>query len=343
MSGLDVGSLSTGRLAHVDERGMVQWDGANLSWRVWVGDRWIVPGVDGLARSARPAPAPVAETALRVPSGDAIQRVYAVDRTVVVEVENASPDAVAVAFLLAGDVVQLSVPRKPGATEPDGAVVFPVPHRTTIRVAAGPEPVDVSGLANVESVVRGWDQILDRGLRTELPEPSQSDIDEARADLLLAPPSPEVFATLEAWGFDAEAITMWSHFGFRERSAARRLAGGGGILADTRRALVAARGKEIDLLPGFHAGWLGQHLAVHHAPMKAGPVSFAVRWHGSRPALLWDVPHGVTIRVPVLDPAFTSSAAEGETLLAEPSGALLAMGSRAAVTGETIDAPQEFS
>jgi hypothetical protein len=77
--------------------------------------------------------------------------------------------------------------------------------------------------------------------------------------------------------------------------------------------------------------------------MKAGPVSFAVRRHGSRPALLWDVPHGVTIRVPVLDPAFTSSASEGETLLAEPTGALLAMGSRAAATGETIDAPQEFS
>lgn len=343
MTGIDVGALSTGRLATVDEHGMVSWSGAQLDWRVWVGDRWIVPGVDGLARQARPTPAPVAVTSLRIAGGDAIQRVYAADRTVVVEVENASPEAIAVAFRFAGDGGQLSLPRKPGATESDGAVVFPVPHRTTIRVAAGPESVDVGGLPSVDSVTRGWDQILDRGLRTELPEPLQSDVDEARADLLLAPPAPETFANLEAWGFDAEAITMWSRFGLRDRRAARRLAGGSDILGDTRRALVAERGKEIDLLPGFQAGWLGQHLAVHDAPMKAGPVSFAVRWHASRPALLWDVPDGVTIRVPALDPAFSANAPKGETLLAEPEGALLAMGQRAPATGGTIDAPEQFS
>jgi hypothetical protein len=343
VTGIDVGALSTGRLASVDDAGMVSWSGAQLAWRVWVGDRWILPGVDGLARPSRPTPAPVAVTSLRIAGGDAVQRVYAVDRSVVVEVENASPDAIAVAFLLSGDAAQLSLPRKPGATEPDGAVVFPVPHRTTIRVAAGPESVDVSGLPSVETVTRGWDQILDRGLRTQLPEPLQSDVDEARADLLLAPPSPEVFANLEGWGFDTEAITMWSRFGFRDRRAARRLAGGTGLLGETRRALVLERGSEIDLLPGFQAGWLGQHLAVHDAPVKAGPVSFALRWHGPRPALLWDVPRGVTIRVPVLDPAFSADAPEGETLLAEPAGALLAMGQRAPATGATIDAPQEFS
>jgi hypothetical protein len=343
VTGIDVGALSTGRLANVDEHGTISWNGAQLQWRVWVGDRWLVPGVDGLARQARPSPAPVPATALRIAGGDAIQRVYAIDRTVVVEVENASPEAIAVAFRLSGDAVQLSLPRKPGATEPDGAVVFPVPHRTTIRVALGPDASEVSGLPNVETVTRGWDQILDRGLRTELPEPLQSDVDEARADLLLAPPSPETFATLEAWGFDAEAITMWSRFGLRDRRAARRLAGGAGLLGETRRLLVAARGSEIDLLPGFQAGWLGQHLAVHDAPMKAGPVSFAVRWHGSRPALLWDVPDGVTIRVPVLDPAFSANTPQGETLLAEPAGALLAMGQHAPAAGGTIDAPEQFS
>jgi hypothetical protein len=148
---LDVGSLSTGRVAHVDERGTVRWHRSQLDWRVWVGDRWLVPGVDGLVRSARPTPAPVAETSLRISGGEAIQRVYAVDRTVVVEVENASPEAIAVAFALnAGrspdGAVHLSLPRKPGATEPDGAVVFPVPHRTTIRVAAGPEAVTALSL-----------------------------------------------------------------------------------------------------------------------------------------------------------------------------------------------------
>jgi hypothetical protein len=341
---MHIGALATGRLAQVDERGNVAWPDARLTWRVFTAKRWVVPGVDTLARTHRPAPAPVSETALRVAGGDVLQRVYAVDQTVVMEVENASPEAIAVAFALEGSGVQLSCARKPGATEPDGALAFPVPHRTSLRVAAARESVDVGALPDSSSVTKGWDRVLDRGLRAELPEPLQSDIDAARADLLLEPPSVDAFTNLEAWGFDAEAITMWSHFGFRARRAARREAGGRGLLGDTRRQLVAETGTNIALLPGFHAGWLGQHLAVHHAPCKAGPVSFAVRWHGARPALLWDVPRDVTITVPVLDPAFSSTEDQGETLLAEPSGALLAMGSATGpASGDAIDAPQEFS
>jgi hypothetical protein len=339
-----IGALVSGRLAQVDERGNVAWPDARLTWRIFTAKRWVVPGVDALARTHRPAPAPVTETALRIAGGDVLQRVYAIDQTVVLEVENASPEAIAVAFALDGAGVQLSYARKPGATEPDGALAFPVPHRTSLRVAASPETVDVSTLPDAASVTKGWDRVLDRGLRTELPEPLQTDVDAARADLLLEPPSVEAFTNLEAWGFDAEAITMWSHFGFRARRAARKGAGGRGLLGDTRRRLVAERGTNVELLPGFHAGWLGQHLAVHDAPCQAGPVSFAVRWHGARPALLWDVPRDVTITVPVLDPAFSSTDAKGETLLAEPSGALLAMGAVAGpASGEAIDAPQEFS
>ena len=77
--------------------------------------------------------------------------------------------------------------------------------------------------------------------------------------------------------------------------------------------------------------------------MKAGLVSYALRWHGARPALLWDVPAGVTIRVPAFDTAFESREPQGETLLAEPPGTLLALGVRVEPRDEPVEAPEQFS
>jgi hypothetical protein len=67
--------------------------------------------------------------------------------------------------------------------------------------------------------------------------------------------------------------------------------------------------------------WRGQALEVRAAPVGAGTVSYAVRWHGDRPALLWDAPPGTTVRIPGLDPDWESSAATGEALLAPPGPA----------------------
>ncbi len=68
-------------------------------------------------------------------------------------------------------------------------------------------------------------------------------------------------------------------------------------------------------------GWEGQGLEVHHAPTHAGRLSYALRWHGERPALLWELdPHpdagAVTITAPGLDPTWSSTDARGEALLA---------------------------
>ena len=72
------------------------------------------------------------------------------------------------------------------------------------------------------------------------------------------------------------------------------------------------------------AGWLGQQVEVHNVPTWIGPVSWAVRWHGERPALLWEVvPHrpdsaAPTLSAPGLDPSFTATGWRGEALLAPP-------------------------
>jgi hypothetical protein len=72
------------------------------------------------------------------------------------------------------------------------------------------------------------------------------------------------------------------------------------------------------VVPG---SWLGQGWEVHDAPTAHGTLSFAVRWHGERPALLWDLEaHDgvgpVRLTVPGLDPAWSTRERRGEALLA---------------------------
>jgi hypothetical protein len=55
---------------------------------------------------------------------------------------------------------------------------------------------------------------------------------------------------------------------------------------------------------------------VRDAPTHRGPVSWSVRWHGDRPALLWEGAPGATFTAPGLDAAWSSDDARGEVLLA---------------------------
>ena len=64
--------------------------------------------------------------------------------------------------------------------------------------------------------------------------------------------------------------------------------------------------------------WRGRNLALYGLPGPRGAVSFALRWHGDRPALLWDVTGDLELRAPGLDAAWSTSAASGEALLAAP-------------------------
>ena len=89
----------------------------------------------------------------------------------------------------------------------------------------------------------------------------------------------------------------------------------------TRRLAVAdgpGAGPMVRLLPSFPAGWLGADLSAYQVATRAGPVGFAVRWHGERPALLWEAPLGVVVTCPGLDPDWSSSDPQGEALLAAP-------------------------
>ncbi len=86
--------------------------------------------------------------------------------------------------------------------------------------------------------------------------------------------------------------------------------------------------RTIELLPEFPTAWRGGAVEVHRAPVSGARVSFAIRWHGYRPALLWDVEPPaadgsaeaaqpvITLTCPGLDPSWSTTELKGETLLA---------------------------
>ena len=91
-------------------------------------------------------------------------------------------------------------------------------------------------------------------------------------------------------------------------------------LAAIERGLVAPRPGGAELLSaGLPANWLGKNFEVFGLPTAAtGTVSFAVRWHGDRPAILWEQSPGdngpVELTALVLAPLWASSEVSGEAL-----------------------------
>jgi hypothetical protein len=103
-----------------------------------------------------------------------------------------------------------------------------------------------------------------------------------------------------------------------------------------------APGAACALVPnGFPTSWFGASVEAYHLP--AGPrhvVSYAIRWHGERPAVLWEVagPAGLRLTGGAADPAWHTDLPTGEALWASPPGAAEAIA--AAALGSLQDEAQ---
>jgi hypothetical protein len=183
---------------------------------------------------------------------------------------------------------------------------------------------------------------LDRGMRVQLPdEPLQRAVETARAATVLAGQAwkvaPAVVAVLEDWGLDPEAATAWTRLTGRERRKvgrrvppadaswaqvrARAAQPDADLLGELRAVLVRDSDTGVVLLPEWPREWIGQPLDVRDAPTREGPVSFSIRWHGDRPALLWEAPAGTRITAPGLDVSWATTEPSGEALLTGPAAA----------------------
>jgi hypothetical protein len=122
----------------------------------------------------------------------------------------------------------------------------------------------------------------------------------------------------------------------------------GAALLMAARALVVAEADAdgvgvVQLAPVVPDHWLGRGWEVHGLPTAHGPVSYAVRWHGDRPALLWErqpwrgaAP--VRLTAPALDPSWSSTEPTGEALLGP-----VALPALEALEGQGVTTPVTLS
>ena len=177
-----LGIRAGGWNAIVNERGSVRLnDGSQvLDWHIAADDRWHDPSTEPSVRQTRRAGVPVVETRLRIPGGDAIQRVYVVADAgglVVIEITNESTLPIAVAFTRP-DLISSRTPSPRGAQGielPTGSVVFPIAHGSTLRVALrAPNNdvanVDVERLPSFEQLQKGWLKSVEQAGYVIVPE-----------------------------------------------------------------------------------------------------------------------------------------------------------------------------
>lgn len=173
--------------------------------------------------------------------------------------------------------------------------------------------------------------LLDLGELGRMGELTAGDLDAAVPDIAAIV---ERIARRSGWGVDAAlaaSARLLASAGERRavedvgRIIAARPSSTVPPSAEGTRAVAAierglVRGTE--LFPdGVPAQWRGVDLEAHG--LAAGPrttVSYAVRWHGARPAVLWQVDGDpVVLTAPRVDPSWRSAEPSGEALWREPS------------------------
>ena len=366
-----------------------------LCWFVAADDRWYRPSRETTVRQREISGVPVIETRIKVPGGDAVQRVYGVANfggAIVVEIYNDSSLPFAVAFDR-GDISTMRAPSPTGVQGidlPEGSVVFPVGHHATMRVAilingdsrqisAG----ELEALPSFEQVERGWLGALQISSRVDVPEVSWTTLlTQNRCQILLS--EPQIFNSqtddvefvldiAERVRMGDKAMQLSSDIAVATEKIIKRCVENKIVQWDEDRAILSAsmllhragerRGRDdlariwsrltetnrsremtafiksssrcaawiesqlvayrrdgsVDLCPrGIDQSWLGVNFECHK--LLATPehtISFAVRWHGDRPALLWDLdgPAGVRVVASAVDSSFSTTDARGETLL----------------------------
>lgn len=331
------------------------WDGSGVvDWFVAADDRWHTPQHEASTRQTLLVGTPVIETRVRIPSGDAVQRVYSVadyGGLTIIEVSNDSTLPIAIAFTGGGLLSRRPPTSMPpqGIDLPPDAVIFPVGHQATLVVARAHATCESlpDVVPSAEHVSRGWLAQTQRASRLQLPDASIVEaVTSARCELLLNGPvalganddvDPEFFllgvAELVRMG---DRPAMWVEdiaaqvervarsdtriAGGTIEAAARVLhaAGEHRAVADLRRMGLSSQHDEVpdempdepavvpawaerrlvtshehaaQLMPqSFPASWLGIDFEAHGLAIGlASTLSFAIRWHGDRPAVLWEV------------------------------------------------------
>jgi hypothetical protein len=274
---------------------------------------------------------------------------------VVAEFENTAtiPVAVGIALIAPESIaephtrpaIHFTAPARSVASEAGvDLLVHPVSHGSTWRCSVG--PVQPTALPPLEVVARGWETLARRGASLVTQDPIGDDaLAVARASLLLhvgrmtaardRAHAPVVATALTLMGYEDEAEAL--RVAARVRPKRRGLptvtevhrtftsdpltlledpVAAAATIAAVRAALIDdSQRRVLDLFPNASDAWRGRNVDVTDLPTNRGPVSFALRWHGEYPALLWEAPRKTTLRASALSPTWSTKAPSGEELL----------------------------
>ena len=192
------------------------WDGSGaIDWFVAADDRWHRPQHETSTRQTLLDGTPVIETKVRIPGGDAVQRVYSVadeGGLTIIEVTNESTLPIAVAFTGGGLLSRRSPTSMPpqGIDLPADAVIYPIGHMSTVVVgrphggcASLPDV-----LPSADQVAHGWLAQTQRASRLQLPDAAMvAAVTAARCELLLNGPAGGV-AGIEAFEVDPATFIL---------------------------------------------------------------------------------------------------------------------------------------
>lgn len=354
MAGRIIGNRGARWRGVVTQHGsLIPPDGRELDWFVAADDRWYTPETEVSTRQKWYSGYPVAETRIRIPSGDFIQRVYSVadlGGMTVMEFENDSTLPVVVA-VTRNDVLTTREPSSQiplGIDLPDGSLVVPVGHKATTRIALAHTSPHLGRLPDdiptFQQVVRGWETACDAAGRITVPDHTiVAGIARMRSDLLLGVGADNAAIELVRLGeIHADSVldvvdtvqqrlkeekrakvlrwstknllltAAWACVKLGDDTAAGDIGGAWLRLADrpaqelppempeglagiawAEEVLVSGSpsGGECGILShGIPEPWWGASFDVRQLPADpVRTVSYAVRWHGARPALLWEV------------------------------------------------------
>lgn len=148
-------------------------------------------------------------------------------------------------------------------------------------------------------------------------QPGVADEIAALTDITARPAPLATVADIRAELAGASPTWFWSD-GHHSAHAAH-------VLRCARHLMVDESHSSVDLVPHLPVAWRGQPLEAHQVPVAGGLLSWGLRWHGPRPALLWELDRTsearFEIKVPSISDEWSSLDDNGEALLPDPGWA----------------------
>ncbi|MBS1848888.1 MAG: hypothetical protein JST73_11480, partial [Actinobacteria bacterium] len=213
--------------------------------------------------------------------------------------------------------VRISAARHPGAVAVDSNRRF-LEATATVLDAAGESVGAARAVKSARRVVRA--NKADDTARVAVDVDPSGALDRA-VRALEAGSGADAWAVLDAWLDSVAATVMWAETVDGKRSGPS-VGLTSAVLSLVCDYFLTVRADAVRLVAHVPTAWFERPIEATGIVTPVGRGGYAVRWHGDRPAVLWDAAAGarldpdLRVCAPGLDPTWVAHGATGEALLA---------------------------